>query len=78
MFGMLNDLQVLIKQEEKTKEGRLEDEMLKNIEVDIDEDTTSIFQGLLNEAHNELYHGCSEFSFLNFLVKLMHVKVLND
>ena len=78
MFGMLNDLQAPIKKEKKTEEGRLEDEMSRNIEVDIDEDTTNIFQDLLNEACNELYPGCFEFSSLNFLVKLMHVKVLNS
>ena len=59
------------------EEGHLEDEMSRNIGVDIDEDTTKIFQDLLDEARNELYPGCSEFSSLNFLVKLMHVKVLN-
>ncbi|KAA0062293.1 CACTA en-spm transposon protein [Cucumis melo var. makuwa] len=31
MFGMLNDLEVPIEQEEKTEEGRLEDEMPRNI-----------------------------------------------
>ena len=31
----------------------------------------------MSEAHNKLYPRCSEFSSLNFLVKLMHVKVLN-
>ena len=77
MFGMLNDLQVLIDQEEEMDERRLEDEMSRNIGVNIDEDTTNIFQNLLNEARNELYPDCSELSFLNFLVKLMNVKVLN-
>ena len=71
MFGMLNDLQAPIEQEEKTEEDRLEDEMLRNIRVDIDEDTINIFQNLLNEARNELYPGRSEFSS-NFLVKLMY------
>ena len=51
--------------------------MSSNIGVDINEDTTNIFQNLLNEACNELYLSCSEFSSLNFLFKLMHVKVLN-
>ncbi|TYK26514.1 uncharacterized protein E5676_scaffold313G00940 [Cucumis melo var. makuwa] len=63
--------------EEETEESRLEDEMLRNIGVDIEQDTTNIFQNLLNEARNELYPDCSELSFLNFLVKLMNVKVLN-
>ncbi|KAA0047781.1 hypothetical protein E6C27_scaffold133G00170 [Cucumis melo var. makuwa] len=64
--------------EEEMEEGHLEDEMSRNIGVDIDEDTTKIFQDLLDEARNELYPGCSEFSSLNFLVKLMHVKEFAD
>ncbi|KAA0064176.1 CACTA transposable element [Cucumis melo var. makuwa] len=75
---MLNDLQAPIEHEEETEELRLEDEMPMNVGVDIDEDrTNNIFYDLLNEERNELYPGCSEFSSLNFLVKLMHVKVLN-
>ena len=75
MFDMLNDLQAPIEHEEKTEELRLEDEMPMNVGVDIDEDrTNNIFQDLLNEACNELYPRCSEFSSLNFLVKLMHAK----
>ncbi|TYK16767.1 transposon protein, putative, CACTA, En/Spm sub-class, expressed [Cucumis melo var. makuwa] len=77
MFGMLNDLEAPIEQEEEIEEGRLEDEMSRNIGVDLDEDTTNIFQDLLNETRNKLYPGCSEFFSLNFLVKLMYVKVLN-
>uniref|UniRef100_A0A9I9EE78 Uncharacterized protein n=1 Tax=Cucumis melo TaxID=3656 RepID=A0A9I9EE78_CUCME len=44
--------------------------MSRNIEIDINEDRTNIFQDLLNEARNELYPDCSKFSSLNFLVKL--------
>ena len=32
---------------------------------------------LFSEAHRELYPGCTKFSALSFLVKLMHIKVLN-
>ena len=32
----------------------------------------------MNEAYNELYSGCSKISSLNFLGKLMHIKVLNN
>ncbi|KAA0045946.1 (R)-mandelonitrile lyase 1-like [Cucumis melo var. makuwa] len=39
-----------------------------------EQETISIFQELLNETRNEIYHGCSEFSFLNFLVKLIRIK----
>ena len=72
MFGMLNDLQALTEQDEEIK-----DEIPRNIRVDIDQDTTNIFQDLLNEARNELYLGCFDFSSLYFLVQLIHVKVLN-
>ncbi|TYJ99419.1 CACTA en-spm transposon protein [Cucumis melo var. makuwa] len=75
---MLNDLPAPIEHEEEIEELRLEDEMPMNVGVEIDGDrTNNIFQDLLNEARNELYPGCSEFLSLNFLVKLMHVKVLN-
>ena len=40
---MLNDLQVSIKQEEETEEGRLKDEMPRNIGIDVEQDTTNIF-----------------------------------
>ena len=43
MFSMLNDLQAPIEQEEETDEDRLNDEMSRNIGVDIDEDITNIF-----------------------------------
>ena len=77
MFGMLNDLQASIEQEEETEDGHLENEMSCNIGIDIEQDITNIFQDLLSKALNELYPNCSEFSSLNFLVKLIHVKVLN-
>ena len=48
-----------------------------NIELDIEEETTNIFQDLLNEACSELYPGCFKYSSLKFLVKMMHVNVLN-
>ncbi|KAG6497412.1 hypothetical protein ZIOFF_045311 [Zingiber officinale] len=35
------------------------------------------FDNMLKEIEKELYPGCVNFSTLNFLVKLMHVKVLN-
>ncbi|XP_026384531.1 uncharacterized protein LOC113280095 [Papaver somniferum] len=35
------------------------------------------FAELLSEAKEELYPGCTDFSSLTFLIKLMHIKVLN-
>ena len=40
--------------------------------------SVNIFKELLNQARSELYPDCSEFSSLNFLVKLMHVKIQNE
>ena len=51
--------------------------MSLNSGVDVEQETTNIFQDLLNEARSELYLGFSKFSSLNFLIKMMHVKVLN-
>ena len=43
-----------------------------------DQDTTyNDFSGLFEEAKRELYPGCTKFSALTFLVKLMHIKALN-
>ena len=49
-----------------------------NSGVDIEQETLNIFQDLLNEARSELYPDCSEFSSLKFLVKMMHVKIINS
>ncbi|XP_026384463.1 uncharacterized protein LOC113280039 [Papaver somniferum] len=38
---------------------------------------TESILGLLEEARRELHPGCSNMSSLNFLVKFMHIKVLN-
>ncbi|XP_060974565.1 uncharacterized protein LOC133039673 [Cannabis sativa] len=35
------------------------------------------FKELFDEVEKELYPGCSQFSSLTFLVKMMHIKVLN-
>lgn len=40
--------------------------------------TRSTFDELLNEAQKQLYPGCTRFSMFNFLVKLMHMKVVNN
>ena len=47
-------------------------------DINLEESTTrGNFDNLFNEANKELYPGCKKFSALTFLVKLMHVKVLN-
>ena len=78
MLGMLHDLQADIEHIEEMDEG-LDNETSFNNRVDLEEDRTNmVFKKLLNQASRELYPSCSEFSSLNFLVKMMHVKVLND
>ena len=36
-----------------------------------------LFDAMLNDLHLPLYPGCKKFSKLEFLVKLMHVKIIN-
>ena len=74
MLDMLNDLQAPI--EHRGNEG-LKNEISFSIGVDIEQVTTNIFQKLLNKTRSEIYLDCLEFSSLNFLEKLMHVKILN-
>ncbi|XP_076936560.1 uncharacterized protein LOC143603730 [Bidens hawaiensis] len=40
-------------------------------------DVRDDFEELLKEAQSELYPGCTKFSSLDFLAKLMHIKVKN-
>jgi hypothetical protein len=42
-----------------------------------DEMNAQGFESLLKEARRELYPNCTKFSTLSFLVKLLHIKVLN-
>ncbi|KAA0043014.1 GDSL esterase/lipase [Cucumis melo var. makuwa] len=63
MLGMLHDLQAPIEHEEETEEG-LENDIPFNSGVK--EETTNIFQEILNQARSELYPDCSKFSSLNF------------
>lgn len=66
MLNILNDLQ-----------GRIIDEDLNEEDIEIESDNSRLFKGLLDEACNQLYPGCRKYSSLNFLVRLMHIKVLN-
>ena len=51
---------------------------LGNIEDDAIGTTNKLsFDDLLREAQQELYPGCSKFSKLSFIVKLLHLKVYN-
>ncbi|XP_038890872.1 uncharacterized protein LOC120080309 [Benincasa hispida] len=77
MFGLLNDLQgSMIKGEgDVDDEEDFKDGMPTNTE---ERDNSNIFEELIAEARNQFYPGCAKFSLLNFLVRLMHIKVLND
>ncbi|KAD5961264.1 hypothetical protein E3N88_12737 [Mikania micrantha] len=49
-------------------------------EESVDEDVANLdpeFDALFKELNTELYPGCSWMSSLNFLAKLMHIKVIN-
>jgi len=49
-------------------------------DTDVNEEnpgTSDDFEALLEEVQAELYPGCTKFSSLDFLAKLMHIKVKN-
>ncbi|XP_028120567.1 uncharacterized protein LOC114317961 [Camellia sinensis] len=50
-----------------------DDDVANNVE----EEGVRNFDILLNDAQRELYPGCRKFSVLSFVVKMLHVKVLN-
>ena len=58
MLNILNDLQ-----------GRIIDEDLDEEDIMIESDSSRLFEDLLDEAHNQLYPGCTKYSPLNFLVR---------
>ncbi|CAN1140963.1 hypothetical protein LINPERHAP2_LOCUS12184, partial [Linum perenne] len=35
------------------------------------------YMEMLGQAHKDLYHGCTKYSQLSFIVKLLHLKVYN-
>ena len=57
----------------------LDDIISDDVEVDSAPTKTSNLQydELFRVINSELYHAVSSFSSLNFLVKLMHLKLLN-
>ncbi|XP_042404102.1 uncharacterized protein LOC121993927 [Zingiber officinale] len=65
MRDVLNDLTGLVEIGESSEPTQQRDFQTEN------------FNDMLREIEKELYPGCVNFSALNFLVKLMHVKVLN-
>ena len=67
IIDALNDMHGLINNEFNSNEST-------SHEIDRNEKNIDY---LFGEAHQTLYPGCTKFSALNFLVKLIHIKVLN-
>ena len=66
MFAVLNDVA-----------GINDDhDILDEIEVSIEDTQYDEYKDLLSELQVGLYPGCTKYSSLNFLVKLMHLKAL--
>ena len=63
MLEMIHDLHGPIF-EETTRESK-------------EQDGSDRISGMFPEVEEELYQGCLKFTSFNFLVKLMHIKVLN-
>ena len=51
-------------------------DMLDETEIGIEDTEYDEFKDLLSDLQVGLYLGCTKYSSLNFLVKLMHLKVL--
>ncbi|CAL9018163.1 unnamed protein product, partial [Prunus brigantina] len=65
VFEMLHDLQ----------ENRFGDDGESQDHVPSGE--ANSFTKLVSDAEQELYHGCQNFSKLSFMVKLLHLKIIN-
>ncbi|XP_028125055.1 uncharacterized protein LOC114321997 [Camellia sinensis] len=59
--------------EEDEEDGDNDDDVANNVE----KEGVPNFNKSLNDAQRELYTGCRKFSLLSFVVKMLHVKVLN-
>lgn len=67
MFDVLEDVMA----EQGTNEENVDEDESEGTCLDPE------FDALFNELNTELYPGCSWMSSLNFLAKLMHIKVIN-
>ena len=73
MLNILNDLQFRSFEEELHEED-IKTKVLSNVH---ESDNSNLFDDLLGEPCDQLYPSCTKYSSLNFLVRLMHIKVLN-
>ncbi|KAL2492096.1 Uncharacterized protein Adt_27724 [Abeliophyllum distichum] len=74
---MLEDLCAPMSFENHQPQDEEEDGMNHNSSPQMHNKDSNKFVGMLNEAQRPLFHGC-KLSLLNFVVKLMHIKVLNQ
>lgn len=76
MLNLLYDLHTPIG-DANVDDENIKSKMLTNFHA-TETSSSSLFNELMNEARDQLYPGCTRFSSLMyFLVKLMHMKVIN-
>ncbi|XP_028114517.1 uncharacterized protein LOC114312475 [Camellia sinensis] len=69
----INDDENKEDEEDGDNDNDNEDDVANNVE----KEGVPNFNKLLNDAQRELYPGCRKFSLLSFVIKMLHVKVLN-
>ena len=72
-FGMINDA---LRNPHIDLRNENDEQTAYVPQTGIDEETKKYFK-LLEDAQTELYPGCLKFSSLSFVVRLLHIKVLN-
>ncbi|XP_028072583.1 uncharacterized protein LOC114274804 [Camellia sinensis] len=73
MGTTINDDENEEDEEDSDNDNDNDDDVANNVE----KEGVPNFNKLLNDAQRELYPGCHKFSLLSFVVKMLHVKVLN-
>ncbi|XP_028060554.1 uncharacterized protein LOC114264150 [Camellia sinensis] len=63
--------------EEDEEDGDNDKDNDDDVANNVEKEGVPNFNKLLNDAQRELYPGCRKFSLLSFVVKMLHVKVLN-
>ncbi|KAL7210232.1 hypothetical protein ACSBR1_031739 [Camellia fascicularis] len=75
-LNLLEDVYMGTIMNDNENEGDEED-YYNDVANNVEEEDVRNFDKLLNDAQRELYLGCRKFSLLSFVVKMLHVKVLN-
>ncbi|XP_028115907.1 uncharacterized protein LOC114313695 [Camellia sinensis] len=75
-LNLLGDVYIgtIMNDNENEGDEKNDDDYVAN---NVEEEDVRNFDKLLNDAQRELYPGCRKFSVLSFVVKMLHVKVLN-